>query len=84
MLLAPGEIAERKWIFRAADNAEISLNARTKPDAGLCSTASDDRLDQRMPDEMFRDRFRFLRRHDQVEIADNFFPTPITPGKADL
>ena len=35
-----------------------------------------------MPNEKLRDLFRRLRRDDEIEVAHNFFPAPVTSGDA--
>ena len=37
-----------------------------------------------MLDEEFRNRFRLLRRDNEIEIAHDLFPTPITSGDANM
>ena len=83
MLLAPGEIAEGEGIFRHAHDAQIGLDAGMQPHACLGRAAGDHALDQRVPNEKLRHLFRRFRRDDEVEIAHNFLPAPITSRGAD-
>ncbi len=83
MFLASGEIAERKRIFRAADHAQIGLDAGAQTDTGLGRAARDNAFHERVPDEKFRDRFGRFGRDDEIEIAHDFPSPAITPGNAD-
>ena len=84
VFLAAGEIAERKRIFGAAHDAQIGLDAGTQPHARFRRAARDDALDQRMLHEKICDRRRLFRRDDEIEIAHDLLPAPITSRDADV
>ena len=84
VLLAAGKVIERERIFGRADHAQIALNAGAQSHARFGRALRDDRFDQRMLDKKFRDRVRLLGRHDEIEIAHDFFAPPITSGKIDM
>ena len=84
VFLVAGEISERKRVFRRRDHSQIALHSRTQPHARFCWALCDDGFDQRMGNEKFCNGFRFLCCHQQVEIVDDFFSSPITPGNLNL
>ena len=60
VLLAAREITESERIFRAAHNAQISLDARAQTHTRLGCATRDDIFHERMTGEDFRDRLRIL------------------------
>ncbi len=83
VLLAPGKIAEGKRVFRCANHAQVGLDAGAQPNARFGRAARDDALDERMPNKKLSDLFRRLRGDDEIEVAHNLFPAPVTSGDAD-
>ena len=84
VLLASGKVIERKRILRRRHHAQIALNAGTQPHARLGRALQNDRLHQRMRGKRLRDRVRRFGRDDEIEIAHDFFPPPITPRDANM
>jgi hypothetical protein len=84
VFLVPGEISERKRVFRRRDHSQIALHSRTQPHARFGRALCDDGFDQRMGNEEFRNGFRFLCCHQQIEIVDDFFSPSITPSDLNL
>ena len=84
VFLVPGEISERKRVFRRRDHSQIALNSRTQPHARFGRAFCDNGFNQRMGNEELRNGFRFLCRHQQIEIVDNLFSSSITPGNLNL
>ena len=83
VLLASGKITEGKRIFRRANHAQVGLDAGAQPHARFGRAARDNALDERMPNKKLSDLFRRLCGDDEIEVAHNFFPAPITSGDAD-
>ena len=84
VLLAAGEIHQGKRKFRVGHHAQIGLNAAFEQHAGFRFALRDDacwRLSSRFV-EKIDDASRVFRRHEQVNVADDFLASAQTAGFA--
>ena len=84
VLLAPRKIIESERIFRRRDNAQVTLNSRAQTHTRFRRPLGDDRFDQRMLNEHHGNFRRRRGRHDEIEIAHDLLPAPITSSDANV
>ena len=84
VLFAAGKIIEGERIFRRGHHPQVALNAGAQSHARFRRPLGDHRLDERMVNEERGDFRRRRSRHDEIEIAHDLFPAPVTARDADM
>ena len=82
VLLAAGEIRQRKRKLLVAHHAQVALDAAVQNHTRLGVAPGGDFDDPRLRDKKFNHLRRLLRRRQQVNVADDFLEPPQTARRA--
>ena len=82
VVLAAGEVGERERKLRVSHNAQVGLNATLQDHAGLGVALGAHAHHAGPAREKLDDVRRFLRRHQKINVADDFLESPHAAGGA--